>query len=182
MYPEASSLNVAGVAEEAPTEDNSEDKALNDDKKKYGIHAGPPLRRLIEERAGPDCTPTRAVNATAARYLALLDRAAPRLSLTEWGRVIAALDRHDLRSDAPALLALWRDRQVARALAGAPDGGALLARLQGLSDAATLAVVEIVERYRSRSDPDRPLAEALARLGVEVAPRAPVPRAADVAK
>ena len=59
---------------------------------------------------------------------------------------------------------------MARALADAPDGGALLAKLQGLSDAATLAVVEIVERYRSRFDPDRPLAEALARLGVEVAP------------
>ena len=160
-----------GVAEAEPADQNPPRiKALNDDKKKYGIHAGPPLRRLIEERAGPDCTPTRAVNATAARYLALLDRAAPRLSLTEWGRVIAALDRHDLRSDAAALLALWRDRQVARALAGAPDGGALLAKLQGMSDAATLAVVEIVERHRSRSDPDRPLAEALARLGVEVAP------------
>ena len=155
-----------GAAEKEPAEENP----LSDDKKKYGIHAGPPLRRLIEERAGPDCTPTRVVNATAARYLALLDRAAPRLSLTEWGRVIAALDRHDLRSDAAALMELWRDRQVARALADAPDGGALLAKLQGMSDAATLAVVEIVERYRSRFDPDRPLAEALARLGVEVVP------------
>jgi hypothetical protein len=143
---------------------------LSDDKKKYGIHAGPPLRRLIEERAGPDCTPTRVVNATAARYLALLDRAAPRLSLAEWGRVIAALDRHDLRSDAPALAALWRDRQVARALAGAPDDGTLLAKLQEMNYAETLAVVEIVERYRSRFDPNRPLAEALAQLGVEIAP------------
>ncbi|MEI2780072.1 MAG: hypothetical protein V9H25_01965 [Candidatus Competibacter sp.] len=144
---------------------------MSDDKKKYGIHAGPPLRRLIEERAGPDCTPTRVVNATAARYLALLDRAAPRLSLTEWGRVIAALDRHDLRSDAPALmaavarpgrcLARWRARRTAARCS--PSSRAM-------SDAATLAVVEIVERHRSRFDPDRPLAEALARLGVEVAP------------
>lgn len=143
---------------------------MSDDKKKYGIHAGPPLRRLIEERVGPDCTPTRAVNATAARYLALLDRAAPRLSLTEWGRVIAALDRHDLRSDAPALAALWRDHAVVRALSGASDGGALLAKLQEMNCAETLAVVEIVERYRSRFDPSRPLAEALAQLGVEVVP------------
>ena len=145
---------------------------MSDDKKKYGIHAGPPLRRLIEERAGPDCTPTRVVNATAARYLALLDRAAPRLSSAEWGRVIAALDRHDLRSDAGVALlaALWHDRAVARALAGAPDDGALLAKLQSLSDPETLAVVEIVERYRSRFDPNRPLAEALAQLGVEIAP------------
>ena len=145
---------------------------MSDDKKKYGIHAGPPLRRLIEERAGPDCTPTRVVNATAARYLALLDRAAPRLSSAEWGRVIAALDRHDLRSDAGVALlaALWHDRQVARTLAGAPDGGALLAKLQAMNDAETLAVVEIVERYRSRFDPNRPLAEALAQLGVEIAP------------
>ncbi len=145
---------------------------MSDDKKKYGIHAGPPLRRLIEERAGPDCTPTRVVNATAARYLALLDRVAPRLSSAEWGRVIAALDRHDLRSDAGVALlaALWHDRQVARTLAGAPDGGALLAKLQAMNDAETLAVVEIVERYRSRFDPNRPLAEALAQLGVEIAP------------
>jgi hypothetical protein len=146
---------------------------LSDDKKKYGIHAGPPLRRLIEERAGPDCTPTRVVNATAARYLALLDRAAPRLSLAEWGRVIAALNRCDLWSDAPALAGLWHDRAVARALAGAPDGGTLLAKLQEMNYAETLAVVEIVERYRSRFDPNRPLAEALAQLGVEIAEIAP---------
>ena len=143
---------------------------LSDDKKKYGIHAGPPLRRLIEERTGPDCTPTRVVNATAARYLALLDRAAPRLSLAEWGRVIAALHRRDLWSDAPALAGLWHDRAVARALAGAPDGGTLLAKLQEMNYAETLAVVEIVERYWSRFDPNRPLAEALAQLGVEITP------------
>lgn len=143
---------------------------MSDDKKKYGIHAGPPLRRLIEERVGPDCTPTRVVNATAARYLALLDRAAPRLSLAEWGRVIAALDRHDLRSDASALAALWHDRAVARTLASVPDDGTLLAKLQAMHYAETLAVVEIVERYRSRFDPNRPLAEALAQLDVEIAP------------
>lgn len=143
---------------------------MNDKKNKYGIHAGPPLRRLIDERAGPDCTPTRVVNATAARYLALLDRAAPRLSLAEWGRVIAAFDRHERRDGAAALAGLWGDRAVARRLAGEADGGALLAKLQAMSDAETLAVVEIIERYWSRFDPDRPLAEALAGLGVALAP------------
>ena len=69
-------------------------------------------------------------------------------------------------------VAFWRIDCVEHPaeLAGAPDGGTLLAKLQSLSDTETLAVVEIVERYRSRFDPDRPLAEALARLGMEVAP------------
>lgn len=143
---------------------------MSDDKKKYGIHAGPPLRRLIEERVGPDCTPTRVVNMTAARYLALLDHVAPRLSLAEWGWVIAALNQPALWSDAATLAALWRDRTVTRALADAPDGGTLLAKLQAMTCAETLAVVEIVERYVAHFDPNRPLAEALAQLGVEIAP------------
>lgn len=42
------------------------------EKKRYSIYAGPPLDRLIQERAGDFRQPTAVVNTVADRYLELV--------------------------------------------------------------------------------------------------------------
>lgn len=151
---------------------------------KYGIHAGPPLRRLIDERAGGSRSVSGVVNAVADRYLELVRRAAPAWGAAQWAWALALLDPPDAIGRAPLLDRLWDDvtagrwenaRETARALAGAEAADAVgrpafTAALRRLSYVETVALVDAAERFWLRRDPAVPLDEALAALGVEVEP------------
>jgi len=172
---------------------------MQEDRKKYGIWSGPPLRRLLEERAGAARTPTGVVNAVADRYLEMVRRSAPTLAVAEWAVALEALRRRPpAKETAVALARLWDgiedDLDAAIRAAGrhpadtgssAPppdlsgvDGAGLAAKLRRLSYPETVAVVDVAERFWSRFDPADSLfalshpviAAALTVLGARVSP------------
>ncbi len=167
----------------------------NEDKKKYGIYAGPPLRQLLDERAGGSHTPTAVVNTVADRYLEIVRRAVPALTRTEWALVLEALRRRQpARATAAALATLWDeiDDDLAAAIhaAGSRSGGAgapeptrataasLTTRLRRLSYPETVAVADVAERFWRRFDPahslfilpDAAFTDALAALDARRSP------------
>jgi hypothetical protein len=147
---------------------------MNDgNKKKYGIYAGPPLRRLIAERRHDQRTPTGVVNTVADRYREIVQRSVPALTLAEWAWVLAALRHHPTGDDALALATLWSDLAATPHAAGGRDGQALdapalLAKLRQLSYAETVALVDVAERYWIGFAASTPLQEALPALGVRI--------------
>lgn len=158
-------------------------KAVDGKKDKFGIHAGPPLRRLIDERAGGPRSVSGVVNAAADRYLEMVRRAAPAWDAARWAWALALLRAPDALGRASPLDRLWDDvsaerwenaRAAARALAGGAADGverpAFTAALQRLSYVETVALVDVAERFWPRRDPAIPLRDALAALGVEVEP------------
>ncbi|MCP5458759.1 MAG: hypothetical protein H6971_03890 [Gammaproteobacteria bacterium] len=150
-------------------------------KKKYGIYAGPPLLRLIQERTHAQCSPTRVVNTVADRYQEIVQRSRPLLTLAEWAWIIAALHHRPTDDGAPALAGLWADIQDTLEETGesAVDVPTLVGKLRNLSYPETVAVVDVVERFRPYQSQPIPLQDALAALGVRIAPLSKAPHHGD---
>lgn len=145
---------------------------MNDKKKRYSIYAGPPLDRLIQERTGDFRPPTAVVNTVADRYLELVERHRPALTVAEWALVFDALNGTITWDSAEGLAATGS--RIAHAIdrdglaeKWGVDGPALLATLRGLSYAETVALVDVAERFWARfGNTAVEIEAALAALGV----------------
>lgn len=146
-----------------------------DRKPRYSIYVGPPLQRLVEERADEGHPPTAVVNVAADRYLSTLKRHQPQLAATEWMLVFDAQNGVVQDRAAESLTGLWANVEHAMRSEGlaekwAVDGRALIEKLKALDYAGTVALADAAERFWRRFG-QRAIApeEALAALGIRPA-------------
>ena len=140
------------------------------------IYAGAPVRQLLRNHGltrNPliEDTPTAAINRVVDRYHAIVERSLPVLTTSQWGVVFDALDGVWEEID-PSMYVDKLDQAVADAIERAGldrkwtvDAEDLVARLQFLSFAEKLAIIEMAERWAGRPiSKDETLAEAIADL------------------
>jgi len=137
---------------------------------RLSIYASAPVQRVLalvaDNRSGRLAT-------VCERYLALVDRYCPRLTIGEWYVVIEAMrmEQNDAWRLVPSVV---RDAEKREGLCSEweIDVEDLAPRLELLEDAGRLAIQEIAERFWARRKP-RNLAEAdrvLREIGAKIEP------------
>jgi hypothetical protein len=135
---------------------------------KISIYAGPAVQALLADRRPGDRS--RALNTVVERYVEVVRRTMPALSLAQWCAVIdclygATLDTIGLRgiamslADEPELAEKWNIDLVA-----------LVQRVQAMSFAEVVGLAEVVERFLEVDDrPTEHMRTRLEAFGARIA-------------